>query len=94
MALLKLCVIKYFIIMLKSILNLNGVNLLPKEQQASINGGDRVWTVTCNDGTQFCLNNDGAYTPQAIVALCNNYGGFNRQSMEPEAKSGLGLSQG
>ncbi|CAM4389847.1 hypothetical protein [Flavobacterium terrigena] len=60
--------------------NLKGTKILTVNELKSINGG-RVWTVTCNDGTQYCPNPNGT-TQQQLVDMCYGHGGFKRQSLE------------
>ncbi|MBA5793461.1 hypothetical protein H1R17_09835 [Flavobacterium sp. xlx-214] len=73
--------------MKESFMNLEGIKSLSNQEQKNIFGGtDRVWTLTCKDGTQFCLNPNGV-SQQTMVNMCSNYGGYLKQSMEPVANS-------
>ncbi|TPD71304.1 hypothetical protein [Flavobacterium microcysteis] len=72
--------------MLEKVLNLNGVTELKKSEQKTISGGtDKVWTVTCKNGNQYCPNPTIPWTQQAIVDICKNDGGFKRQTRELSA---------
>lgn len=71
--------------MLENFLGLEGVSELSKTQQATITGGEKVWTVSCKNGNQYCPNPTIPWTQQAIVDICRNDGGFLRQTRELSA---------
>jgi hypothetical protein len=61
--------------MIEQLLKLKGFQILKREEQKHIFGGDLQTDVYCKDGTGFSIHPDYPFNPNT---MCADHGGFQR----------------